>query len=1195
MSYKNSNLYASRVFAEHPLALWSIDENFYFTSLISESEKTVNTTDWDILNGTLVTSFLPPSENPIESSNVSKLYLSSSSQFVIDISGQDIVYEDKIDTEKGSVCINFYVYIPDISNIESIDSGFFINGQYYLKTKILDLIDFNRWVKVESTTSINSENNIVPVIRVNYSESVVNDEENSSFYISGLSVGQWSESYNSEDTGAIITSVPTNIKNLISTEYASVINGVQLDPYGFNDQDSGYVIEFRKRLLAETSGIPMVYGSKNNVSILPRKTEVTFSEFIDGGTYSSSYTEEIDGGTPSSTLSGSIDGGQTFIETSNTLIPSLVFPGKGFLNKSGKYSNLTVEFWTRINNESTTPVRIFGPLASEDGIYVGGEFITVKVGKYIKSYFVGQWYRPMLLHFAQSANEIFLMINGEKVISIQVDSLDISTFPESTEDYLAFYGYQKVLPFDMDSFSIFPYIVTEQIAKLRFAYGQGVEDQEIISTTFGGDLTYVSFPFAGYSSTISFPDRTPWSSGYFNNLKVNSGGLSLPDYTLPDTIFTETTGSISRGEAELIWQGFNEDNYSIQDEEYPFISLKPNESYDNINSTILFSKLNKTSYPTKSIYGLVKTSDNVSTEQSLLYISSINTTDVFETKIVSGSLQYLFNNSIISSSAISASSYIPIGIDIEKISENYSQTRTFFNNTEILSLNFAGSGSNVFLGKIFSLTLNNQFFTQKDTGRFNESGIAQSVSGAFEYIGSYTLLPKQSNTTVFFDIGATGYWETSVPMSYFGRYVTNSNGRKVYDLDLIQFNIDIPSTVYSKENQDSVDYQNISKAKTYMTLQTAANVGTIPFTDYINTQTIGNDRVLDLNVQENTNDTKFEVVDSTVIFPPKEIGNFSNYYLTTHILLTSTGIITENMKVKNMSFSSAAFDESAFYRINTPTGRSIYPITKSNDQYVYKRKNPVVIEKEIGSYFYNTGNSGIQVLSSQDGSLVKGLSFPINETLKSNFRFVGIQMYLMFNESDLFGEEKVFGKIFNSEKEYNLVVEPESDSKRGKIKLIDTETNQELSGITIFLNGKKVSNVLVRPLRWNSIIISLQDNSLNLSNEIGQLEIYSGVRVNNVAMFSDINELRLNLTTSNDWGDIDDNIWNYYASASWLQVLNEQNIPVTLLSVNGEDIFDTYSGLSYAIGNDSAILDVNFDSIQVLNDVNWTNFDIKPI
>jgi hypothetical protein len=273
MSYKNSNLYASRVFAEHPVALWAIDEDFYFSSLISESEKTINSENWDVLNGSVVTNFISPSERPIEDSNVAKIFLSSSTQFSVQISGNDISYVDTIDNEKDSACINFFVYIPDESNIDSIESGFYINGEYYLKSRTISPIDYNKWIKIESTVDIFSEDDLKPVIFINFNNTSINNEANSSIFISGLSIGQWSESFNSENTGTIVSSIPETIKDLISEEYSSLITGLEIDPYGLSNEDIGYVIKYRKRILAETSGIPMIYGSKNNISIFQRKFE----------------------------------------------------------------------------------------------------------------------------------------------------------------------------------------------------------------------------------------------------------------------------------------------------------------------------------------------------------------------------------------------------------------------------------------------------------------------------------------------------------------------------------------------------------------------------------------------------------------------------------------------------------------------------------------------------------------------------------------------------------------------------------------------------------------------------------------------------------------------------------------------------------------------------------------------------------
>lgn len=1258
MSYKNSNLYASRVFAEHPLALWSIDEDINFSSLISESAKEINEVDWTIFDGTIVESFISPPQNPIEDSPVSKVYLSSASVATVEIRGQQINYAEKIDTDKPSICFNFFIYIPNNVRVESIESGFRVGETYEYGIRNITYADFDKWIKIEAIKGLTENQNISPTIKVNYADDSIRSESDASIYISGVSVGQWSEPFNLQTTGIETVDLPQEIKDLIESDFPDNLKAVQLDPYGLNNEDIAYIIEYRGKLMAETSGIPMVYGSRSNVSILPRKTsdvfldleidgqsnefysEVLFIESIgtgfpgstfiedpiDGGSSpSASYDEEISGGFFYSEFgieivedydSGTNDtlplefiyGGSSYVELNNSSIPSIVFPGKGFLNRSGIYNSLTVEFWMRVNNKTSTPFRIMGPLKSNDGLYVGAEFITVKVGKYIKSYFVGQWYRPMLVHFGQSLNEIFLMINGEKVISIPIDSLDIYTFPAVNQDYLGFYGTDKIDPFEIDSFSIFPYTVTEQIAKLRFAYGQSADNQEIVSTTFGGDLTYIDFPYTGYSSNISFPDMIQWSSGYFNNLKVDSNGLSLPNYSKPEISFTNIVNgeATSAGESELAWSNFDYENFLIQDEEYPFISLKPNESYENISGTIYFSTLNKTSYPTKSIYGILKTSGDVTTEQSILFITNINTTDTFEVKLVDGDVKYFYNDTQLKSASISASSAFAVGIDLEKISEQFPQVTRFFSNPEILSLNFAGSGSNTFTGKIFSLTLNNKFFTEKDN-LFNSTGIADLsfTDDKYSYIGSYTFIPKITNSTVFTDIASSGYWEASIPMSYFGKYVTNSKGERVYDLDLIQFNIDIPSTFYSKENEDSIEYRSAVKTKSYITIQDVQNVGKIPYTNYVNTEIVGDGRVIDIDQLTDIDTTKYEVYDGTVIFSPKEVGNFTEHYITVHIYVTSSGINTENIRVKTMSLSSMAFDESSFYKIGTPTGRSVYPIVKTGDQYVYKRKNPVVVDIESGSYLYISGNSGLEVLPTGDTSLTKGVSFPINETLKSNFKVVGMQMYLMYNESRLFTEKKVFGKIYNNSKQYELLLEPEVGGKRAFIKVIDSITKQQIPGIITFLNGKRVTSIPIRPMVWNSIVISFQENSFIFNQEIGQLEIYSGFRVNNVALFADINEAIFNLRLTNKWFylpqddddvDTDPETWSKYSSAStWFDVLDEQNIPVIQLSLNGEELFNTYSGLSYAVGDDSVVLNVNFDSINVLNDAEWTNFDIKPI
>jgi len=89
--------------------------------------------------------------------------------------------------------------------------------------------------------------------------------------------------------------------------------------------------------------------------------------------------------------------------------------------------------WMRINSDSSTKKRICGPIKSNDGIYVDGPFITLKIGKNYSSHYVGEWTRPMLIHIRITNNSASLLINGEQVISLNFITDGLS-FPEKYDE-----------------------------------------------------------------------------------------------------------------------------------------------------------------------------------------------------------------------------------------------------------------------------------------------------------------------------------------------------------------------------------------------------------------------------------------------------------------------------------------------------------------------------------------------------------------------------------------------------------------------------------------------------------------------------------------------------------------------------------------------------------------------------------------
>ena len=358
MSYTSSNLYASRVYAEHPVALWAMDEPNYFVSLISEEEKEITAYGWDFNNAISSSAAFTLSGYPFDDLDVNKIYLATASaatkEFTVSLSSS--ISFVQLDPNKQSVCVSSYVYIPEQTSILYADIGFTIDGEEsYTRYSFLKT---NNWEKISHTEPLGGESFSV-FIRVVYDPTVIATEEKSSVYFNGVSFAQWSEPYNSISTGissASLVVLPNEISSLI--DFPGEIKSTVLDPYGFNDaSDNGYVLSVNNSLFAKLSAIPMVYGSSGNIKL--NKDAIRVNELLvdgssleellfDGGSASSSYAEVLDGGDASIYL----DSEQYY------KFPSLVFPGKGFLNQFGYNKTLTTEFWLRISPETTTRRRI---------------------------------------------------------------------------------------------------------------------------------------------------------------------------------------------------------------------------------------------------------------------------------------------------------------------------------------------------------------------------------------------------------------------------------------------------------------------------------------------------------------------------------------------------------------------------------------------------------------------------------------------------------------------------------------------------------------------------------------------------------------------------------------------------------------------------------------------------------------------
>ena len=1184
MSHNFSNIYASRVYAEHPLALWALDDEVYFKSLTGSAGLLVSTYTENDDNAEWIQEFVTPKGVPVknESRGVLRKTSAASVTYSLISDARGATLTTTLDPTKDTVCFSTYVYAYG-SLIDSYEIGFRYPDESVDK-KIYNAADPETWQKLEITAPISiSELSFTPYVKINYLLGGSTNDYDVMF--NAISIGQWSETFNHDSTGVIGEELNENdLKEVLVTQNFLV---TPVDAYGFQDSDNGYVLIENNKLLAHNTNFPMVYGSGN-------------------------VTE----------ISSPITAG----------LPSIVFPGKGFLNKNGQYTNITAEFWLRLNPNLFTQTKIFGPVASSDGLYVDNEFMTLKIGKYIKSYFVGKWYRPMLVDIRYSSQIASVLINGDVVIEININTSEID-FPLRNFDWVGFYGHENITPFQIDCFALYPYVVPDQTAKRRFIFGQAVLNSELISNNFLGEAMVVDFPFANYSSTINYPDMNSWNAGYFNNLDANSRYLGFKEYSLPDFKFVGATATFQTPVNIRDWTDFQlqawrdwlkqswlgvvteeatdilTDNYYAQvTGEYPFIKIRPNNAYANINGYLDFDTINPIPDRVNSIYGVFQAPPTLtSTPQTIMHFYNSLNSNIFKVTINNEGLKYIYNDQVLQTIGVAASANFAAGINIDTIASNYAGVvGNFFSNPQNISMTLMGYGStNTFLGKMFGVTFNNSFFTNKDmSSMFQADGFATVTTPpeSFEYVGAYSLKPVIVQDGLILDVCSAGYWEDSIPLSYFGKLVSDKSGLSYYDLDMIQFNLDYPTQIISNPSS-SVSFYGDANVRAYLTLQDKDSVGNVSYLTYTNTEDINN-KVIDFDNTTDVINTKFEITDGTIIFPPKELVDFSDYYLTIHLEVISKGVNSKPIKIKRMSLSSIASDSNSFFKIGTRTGNSIYPISRYNNTYAYKEKNPFAIYKDSTPYLYLTGDSGVGILPYESNN-VRALSIPINYKQSPEFIFGGFQVWAMYNKDLTINETKNIMRVNTEDRKYDFVLQPLDSGKRGIIKVYDSETGLEDTSTVFYQNGNLIRNPIIYPLVWSSIVVSFGQN-INLNSTIGQLELYEGMLYNNISSFRKSSEILGQSIDARTWQEVrqteyldNDEIvivdfqWEDWYPFLWDDVYSINSI--LTFSLDGSSITKSYLGVSSIVSDDSSTISLNSEGVDIISDVVWSTTFAKPV
>ena len=1061
----SSNLYAEKVFSEHPIGLWTIDENLHYRSLINEGYRNIaNESLWTTLSGSPSAT---PEENfseafsPFPDSGVYSLTAASNYSIV----GQNISLE-LLDSALGSVTVSGHFKIFDGTET-SISLGIKTASTTYSKT--FSSIVSGEWVFLSATLDIPpADANFGVFISVVGSSSVIG--------LNGLSVGQWSSPYAFSSLGLDTEALPS-----ISEISGS---GVKIEAYGISSND-GYALFDGPRQLVRSCGIPIVYGTVDSVSV-----------------YENSDNK-----------------------------PSMVFPGLGFMNDSGKSSDYTLEFWTKINGSVSSKRRIAGPIASSDGIYVDGPFIGVSIGNDQAYHYVGEWGRPMLVQLAISETSAILSVNGENTASISISSENYPKKNDSSgasQDWIGFYAYEDFSEYQIECVAIYPYLVPEILSKRRFVYGQGVDTIASVDSSFNGVSTVFDSKFLKNSISYSYPDIGSWTQGIAENVSAGETRLSSPGFSLPSVLHS--------GETYNNWLSDTIENFSTIGN---VASLKPNSSWDSIEGCLLFGKLSPTNDLIRAVYGVFEARQNHTGRKTLIrifersnpednYLSiDLNGKQIsYYLKYNGGAEQQIFRvlNQVGEEAAeIGLGEIFAVGIDIDAFALEFGGSlAAFFGNRSSLSVSFGGSTkyedtftgfihragfcsnrnfekASAFFASNGTVPISQAIYDGGDQGPSGEpnflpppldgGGVSEEYADTiFEYVATYTLFVSGSDGV--FDIATDSYWEDYVPLSRLSRETTTVGGQKRSAVDMIQFNVDYPRSF-------KISGQNINTkkeiVKTYVSFQSifssSKTLTQLP-------DTVDVPKNLLVAADEDWQTTRYEVVDGCVIIPPSGVDT-NGLSMNVHFEIKTPGVISKSVSIRSMSLIAKSFD----YGTQSPVGTSF-----SDDALPYKRYGlystywstiPFSVHKNSSPYLYLTSDYGI-LLNSSDEIYETGMSIPINKSESSNFFVSSIGLFVNPQYSSDNGFSGAFAEIdFGGQLNY-LVAQPDGFG-RYRVYLAN-ESLQEISSVVYFVNDTPTQDAFVLNGQWSSIAIA-PSIPFDFSGSLGAIRILPGMRIGAISYF----------------------------------------------------------------------------------------------
>jgi len=462
-----------------------------------------------------------------------------------------------------------------------------------------------------------------------------------------------------------------------------------------------------------------------------------------------------------------------------------------------------------------------------------------------------------------------------------------------------------------------------------------------------------------------------------------------------------------------------------------------------------------------------------------------------------------------------------------------------------------------------------------------------------------------------------------------------------YDLDTIQFNVDYPEPLetnslestsswtyqdlFNQFNSPDIlqyedlansffttwdDYEDMSQAsvKYYYYDTSAANVRTyISFqkisdgvnrnlVDFVNTDVARAKGIVDTDlISADWEDTAFEVVDGTIIYPPSQykdnsIVDFNDLGIVSHVEFKIDGILHNPIRLRDLELASQVYERTKFTEIGTKYGVPIYPYHKTGIYYDFKGENPVEIYKDSTPHLFLTRHSGWRMRGEFSPTLDRGIAIAVNSENALGIKISSIQLWVKYADREMPNVEMRIFSIVHKNGTYDFYLTGDSSTQRGYIYAKDRDTDAIVNDFEYHINGQLVDTAYLINEEWSCLGIAFP-GLIDFDSYPGRITLNGPMTYNNVSYSIATNLEQEQRVSYRSWGGVLTSAiggWNWWEdSYSWreVKIISENNV----YSIDPSDIYARYVGTNRIIVDDdnNGIL-FDPEKIRVYGDVEWS-------